>query len=217
MTGSAWRSICLHSALATLALGTQGCYIYSAFQGARTLDQGRFSVSPSVSVVSYSQDGETDRMTTQYGARGAVGLGHRLELQTRYERVSPREDDLADVDGYNYLDFGFKYGIIQDILAVGMPIGFMFGENVDEEESWQLHPSLYLTAPVAPFLDINFSTKALYFLDEPLKDLLWAFNGGFGIRPGDGRFSLLPEMGILFNPGEEGAFWNWGVGASAEF
>ncbi|HKP98398.1 MAG TPA: hypothetical protein VJ385_21890 [Fibrobacteria bacterium] len=207
----------MSSALAALALGTQGCYVYSAFQGARTLDTGRYSISPSASIVSFGDDGESSWITTQFGARGAVGLGNRLELQSRYERVEPHDDNNSNDWGYNYVDMGFKYGIVKDVLAVGMPVGFMFGEHVDEGESWQLHPSLFLTLPAARFLDVNLSTTGLYFLNDSEDNFLWAFNGGLGIRPSDGRFTLMPEMGILTNPGEGGHFWHWGVGASMEF
>lgn len=208
-----WRA----SVLAALALGTQGCYVYSAFQGARTLDPGRVSLAPSASIVTFSLDGESSWMTTQFGARGAVGLGGRWEVQSRYERVGLHEPDSGESSGYNYLDLGFKYGIVEDILAVGMPLGFMFGDYVDEGDSWQLHPSLFLTLPVSRSLDVNLSTIGLYFLNDGDDDFLWAFNGGLGIRPRDGRFSLLPELGLLIDPGEDGHFWHWGVGAAWEF
>jgi hypothetical protein len=206
------------SALAVLALGTQGCYVYSAFQGARTLESGKISLSPSASVVSFGNDGESNWITTQFGARGAVGLGRRMEVQSRYERVGLHDpDSAAESWGYNYVDLGFKYGIIENILAVGMPIGIMFGESVDEGDSWQLHPSLFLTLPAARFLDVNLSTTGIYFLNESDDDFLWAFSGGLGIRPGERGFTLLPEVGLLTNPGEDGHFWHWGVGASLEF
>ncbi|MEO7427621.1 MAG: hypothetical protein ABI036_20725 [Fibrobacteria bacterium] len=216
MYASNWKTLCMSCALAISALGTQGCYIYSAFQGARTLEEGRYSVSPSASVVTFSNNGESRWMTSQFGLQGGVGLGNGLELQSRYERVEGHYSLIDDM-GYNYLDVALKYGLIKDKLAIGMPIGFMFGENVDEGESWQLHPSLYLTFPAARFLDINFSTTGLYFLNDSDDHFLLAFSGGLGIRPGEDGFTLMPEVGILTDPGEDGHFWHWGLGASMEF
>lgn len=213
-----WKRFLLTSALAASAFGTQGCYVYSAFQGARVLVEEKMSISPSASVVSFGNDGESSWMTTQFGARGGVGLGNGLEIQGRYERMQFHERGDADFEfeGANYVDIGLKYGVVPDRVAIGMPIGFMFGENVDEGDSFQIQPSLFLTIPVISHLDINASTKALFFTEDFGEPLL-AFNGGLGIRTGRGEFSLLPEMGLLINPGENGYFWHWGMGASVEF
>lgn len=214
-----WKRLHLTAVLAAGAFATQGC-IYSAFQGARVLEEGKSSISPSFSIHSVGTDGESNWATTHFGAQFGAGLGSRLELQGRYERMDLHErggDDDSDNEGANYIHLGLKYGVVQDIVAVAMPVGFMFGENVeDESETFQFHPSLFLTVPVAPILDINASAKALYLLDD-MGDPLLAFNGGLGIRPGDGKFGLMPEMGLLFSPGDNGYLWHWGVGASVEF
>jgi hypothetical protein len=218
-----WKNLCRASVLAAAAFAAQGCYIYSAFQGARILDQGKYSLTPSAALVNFSESTDPEISTVQLGGRGSAGIGNHLELQVRYERNNTSieiDDPDVNVDGnsvgFNYLDFGFKYGLVPDRLAVGLPIGFMFGKDVEEGESLQIHPTLFLTIPASSSVDVNISAKSLLFFEQ-LEDPLLAINGGLGIRLGRSSLTLLPETGFLFSPGDEGNYYHFGMGVNAEF
>jgi hypothetical protein len=190
-----------------------GCYVYSAFQGARVLEPGKVSVTPSAAFLSF-HDNESDNMTNNFGVQGAVGLPANLNLGVRYEYMATVDNEY--VDGYNYLDFNLKAALIKDVLAISIPVGFFYGEHIEEEESWQINPAVLISAPLMQNLNFNVSGRYLIFLDEDADNLL-AFNTGFGIRVPNTGVEFMPEIGFLFNPGEDGNFFHYGLGIGFEF
>jgi hypothetical protein len=192
-----------------------GCYVYSAFQGARVVQPGRIAVTPSLSLLSFGEDGESTAASTNYGAHAAIGLTDRLNLTGRYERVE-WANSAGSSDSHNYLDLGFKYAVVPDVLAFAMPIGFFYGEGVEEDESLQIHPALHLTVPVMQQLDLNATAKYLHFFDDPSENLT-AVMFGLGVRVIPERLTVFPELGYLFNLGEDGHYFHWGVGLGVEF
>ena len=91
---------------------------------------------------------------------------------------------------------------------MAVPVGFAFGEDVNSGKSWAVHPTVLLTAPVSPHVELNASTKALIPFSEG--DTLLAVNLGAGFGNLD-RWAIRPEIGFLFNPGESGHFTQIGV------
>ena len=176
-----------------------GCApVFSDLQSAKLVGRDRVEITPSYSSVSSSgEDG--GHVQNELGLQMATGLARSLDLRARYVRV----------EGVNVVGFGPKVGVVKDKVALALPVGFAFGEDVDSAESWAIHPTLLLTAPVNRRVELNASTKALIPFSEG--DTLVAFNLGAGFGDLE-RWALRTEVGMLFNPGESGHFTQVSVG-----
>src|SRR6266571_4160616 len=99
----------------------------------------------------------------------------------------------------------------EDKVALSVPVGFAFGEDVESGKTWAVHPTLLLTGPVNSHLEVNGSLKGLIPLSKDGGDTLVAFNVGLGVGDLE-KWVIRPEVGFLFNPGESGHFTQFGIG-----
>jgi len=187
-----------------------GCYTYSSLQSARLLVKGKYEITPSYSSVSFSDEGESEKMTDNYGVQLGYGISKNANLRLRYEKISP---DYSGSDGYSFMAVEPKFGLVKDKLAFSFPVGFFSGSGIDTSDSWQIHPSFHLTIPASKNLEINVSPKILIFLEEDTDDLI-AFNAGLGISDDLSKWAFRPEIGYLINPGEDGHYFSWSLGVS---
>jgi hypothetical protein len=193
--------------LATLML-LQGCApVFSDFQDARLVGPSRVEVTPSFSAVSVSADGETDHVQNNFGGHLAFGIRRGVDFRIGYVRAQP----VSDGSGINILGFGPKVAILRDRVALDVPVGFA----VDSASSntWQVHPTVLLTFPVTPHIDLNPSVKALIPFCEGCETMV-AVNLGMGLRSESGRWVVRPEVGYCVDPGEDMYYWALGLGLS---
>lgn len=186
---------------------------FSDLQSARLAGPNRIEVTPSYSTVSFSDEGERERVQDHFGVQVATGVSDRVDLRGRYERISVREAD----EDVNVLGFGPKFGLVEDRLAFYVPVGFAFGGDIEVSETFQVHPTLLLTLPVHEAVELNGSVKALIPITERDIDDLIAFNFGIGLGPDLRRWVIRPEIGFLFNPGEDGHFRHLSIGLTYYF
>jgi hypothetical protein len=180
---------------------------FSDFQNARIVGSGEYQLTPSYSYVQSSFDGEREKFQDEFGLQVATGLSERAELRARYHLLSIEEDQVS------VLAVGPKFGLVPDRLAVYAPIGFGFGSDIEVSETFQFQPTLLATMPVATSFELTASAKAQVWLNNDADNLL-AFNLGAGFGPNLARWAIRPEVGILINPGEDGSFWQYGLGFS---
>lgn len=197
-----------------LALATTACVPpFSELQSARTLGPGHSEITPSFSMVRSSEEDADSFEQRQFGVHAGVGLTERVDLRMRFERITVEEGD--DESGAVYvLGAGPKFGLVPDRLALYIPVGFAFGSDIEVGETFQVHPTMLVTYPVMPGLDVTGSGKVLVPLASDGGDALLAFNVGLGIGEGRGPVVLRPEVGMLINPGEDGRFWQFSLGLS---
>jgi hypothetical protein len=178
-----------------------GCApVFSDFQSAKLVGHDRVEITPSYSSVSASgKDG--GHVQDEYGLQVATGVLDRLDLRARCVRV----------EGVNVVALGPKIGLIKDKVALAVPVGFAFGKDVNSSNSWAVHPTLLLTAPVNPHVELNASTKGLIPLSSSGGDALLAVNVGAGLGNLE-RWAIRPEVGFLFDPGKAGHYTQFGVG-----
>jgi hypothetical protein len=166
--------------------------VFSELQSAKLVGRDRVEITPSYSSISFSgEDG--GHVQDEYGLQMATGVTQRLDLRARY----------VHVEGVNVVGFGPKVSVVKDKVALAVPVGFAFGEDVDSGKSWAIHPTLLLTAPVNRHVELNASTKALIPFSEGDKLVALNLGAGFGALE---QWAIRPEVGFLFNPGENGHF-----------
>jgi hypothetical protein len=200
--------VCLVASVAS------GCApVFSDLQSARVTRPGEVEVTPSASMVHFADEDST-HIQDDYGVQVAGGLLDGVELRARYARVVTANDGDQPGISVNVLGFGPKVRLIQDRLALAVPVGFAFGGPVDEPgKTWQVQPTLIGTLPLTKYLDVTAAAKYIIPLSAEDADNLVALNVGLGIGRAD-RFVVRPEIGFLWNPGEEGHFQHLSLGFS---
>ncbi len=192
--------------LAALALSTACTPIFS---DARMLRPAQVEVTPAVSPVYVSENRDTTHVWNDYGVRAMFGVSDRLNVGVGYNRT---QLSLGEDYGFNSIAFGPKVGLVADRVAVAVPVGFSFGEDIEVADSWQVHPTLLMTFPMNQRVDFNPAVRFVIPTREGA-DTLIAVHAGFGVRTGR-RLILRPEAAFVFNPGEDGVVWTFGLGAS---
>jgi len=139
------------------------------------------------------------------------------------ERADGREREerdhrvlLADphIDPVNIFGIGPKWALDTDHVAIFLPVGFAFGEDIESSRSWEFHPTLFTTQRVHDNVEINLSVKLLMGLDHEAPDHRVAANVGLGIGPDRASLIFRPEVGIMFSTGGSDPLYHLGLGFS---
>jgi hypothetical protein len=207
------RPLQLVLSAAAAALVLSGCVPFLADQqSARLVQPGRAEITPSFSYVSFSADGETEHVQNQFGLRLGYGLSQRTELRATYEHVSVV--DVDDEGGFNMLGVGAKFGLVPDRVALYLPVGFVFGGEVDSGDTWTAVPTVLATVVSSNTFELTPSLKAFIPLTGDDREVFLGFHLGAGISNDLSRWAVRPEVGLVRNPGEEGTTWGWALGLS---
>ena len=194
--------------LAAALLLSVGCAPFSELQDARVVGKGRVEVTPGVGVVDWVDENESTDAYDDVGIQVAWGVGETTDLRMRLERLS--------IDGgssYNVFGIGPKMALTPDRTALYLPVGLAFGENIgDEWETVQFHPTLLATFPLGRGVDLNPSVKGLIPVTAEDGNALMAVNIGLGLSTDPERWILRPEIGYLFDPGEDGHYRHFSLG-----
>jgi hypothetical protein len=187
--------------LVSAVLVATGCApVFSDFQSAKLVGPERVEVTPTASSV-YASGKNSGHVQNEYGLEVGSGVLERLDLRARYVRV----------EGVNVFGFGPKVSLVKDKVAVSVPVGFAFGNDVDSAKSWAVHPTVLLTDTVNPHVELNATLKGLIPLSKGGGDTLVAVTVGAGFGNLE-RWVIRPELGFLFDPGQSGHFTHLGVG-----
>ena len=186
---------------------------FSEMQSAKTVGKGNVEITPHYSSVHFSNDGETNKMQNNFGIQATVGLSDRVDLRFRYEHARLDIEGLESGGGINEMRIGPKMSLLKDRVALSFPVGLAFGNDIEVSETFGIYPTLLLTAPVNEQLEINGSAKVMIPIGND-SDVLTAYTFGPGFSTNLARWAIRPEIGILLNPGEDGAFLNYGIGLS---
>lgn len=193
-----------------MTLLTSCATIYTEFQSAKTLGEGNSEITPTVSGIWYSFEEESGYAQTNVGLQYANGLTDRVDVRFRYEMVFPDGLD-SGIGDINVFAIAPKVSLLEDQLAYNMPIGFAFGEDIETNETVEIHPTMIFTQDLSDQVELNLSGKYIIPLDSD-RDNLVAFNVSFGGLLNSAI--IRPSAGILLNPGEEGIFFDVGLGLS---
>jgi hypothetical protein len=190
-----------------------GCVPYIADQqSARILPVGGVEVTPSFSYVSFAADGENEHVQNHVGIRAGYGVAGAVELRATVERISLASE--FDSDALTMAGVGVKFGLVQDRVAFYLPVGAVFGEDLELSETWTVAPTLLATWRGGPNFELTPSLKAIYPFAADDPELFLGFHLGAGISTNFDRWVLRPEVGMVKNPGDEGTTWGLTIGVS---
>ena len=191
--------------------------VFSELQSARTVGAGELEAtagfSSNFSVFDDEGKQYNEHAFDHVGVHLAYGLADRVDMRARLEYIWI--DNGSDPGGtYNIFGMGPKGAIVKDRLAVYLPVGFAFGEEIEKTaDTWQFHPTLLLTLPINDHFEFNPSGKVLIPINSEMETLI-AFNIGMGLSTDLSKYAIRPEFGLLYNPGEEGHYQHFSLGVT---
>lgn len=200
------KGLSVRHALALLAVGVAlafaaGCVApFSDLQSAKMLGRGNYEVTPGYSAYLAEDEGDMDKVQDHFLVQGGYGVSNFLDLRLRYEHVSALAIE-GDSISANILAFGPKMRLAKDWLALYVPIGFAFGGDIEgSSETWQIHPTVLVTLPIAKYFELNPSAKIMIPLsNEEGLQTLYAFNLGLALSTDVRKWALRPEIGLCTN------------------
>jgi hypothetical protein len=144
--------------------------------------------------------------------QGAYGLYHDLDIRLRYELIWGAEETITEA--ISVLGAGAKYSVLKNYIAFSMMGGTTV--NKSSKNNWQLHSSFLFTLPVVQNkLEFTLSPKYLMAFCKNCEDLI-AVNLGLAVG-NFAKFTVRPEFGMLFNPGNSGYYGQGSIGVAMVF
>jgi hypothetical protein len=203
------------AAAAILALTLSACAGFGDFQSARMAGPGNTQVTPTAAATWLAADDHTERVTHNVGLRLTHGVTPALDVIGGVEYVGFRDRGR----GSWAVGAGPKLSLVQDRLALWLPVGALFGEDVETARTWQTNPTLLFSFDLSPEVEITPSAKALIPLHPDQREegnYLLGLNLGLGWTPPGAAWTLRPEGGLIWDPNasEQGRMWHLGVGAT---
>ncbi|MDB4728339.1 transporter [Saprospiraceae bacterium] len=186
--------------------------VNSSYESAKTLGKGNMEAMGHYTRYTASLDGETEKSNENYGLRVGYGANDKFDVSMQYILMNAAQDEEGP-STVNYLALAFKYSLLKNKIAASLPVGTYF---YDSESTFFISPKLLFTYPVNEKFETTFASKIDFYLEEDSEANL-GFNLGFGISKNLSQWAIRPEAGYLFNPGDEGGYWSFGVGFNYYF
>lgn len=189
------------------------CVIFSNFQSAETVGKKQGEFTPFSSSIFGFGSGDGDYLQQNLGFNYAYGIDDQFDLRFQLGTMLTGEHpfDFSSFGDLNLVKLGPKFQLMDDPnhkMAVNFPVGKSFDGNFEFGDETIIEPTLLYTYAEAP-LKPTVGVKWIGGIDSEL-DLV-AINLGVH-SPGPPIFR--PELGFLFNPGEEGVIVQFGFGFS---
>ena len=144
------------------------------------------------------------------GIQFAYGLSKMVDVGARYEHINA----LKRNSEYYYFDLHWKFSMNNSHFAFVLPLG-IFDETKDNYgQYYSVSPQLLGTIIFNPYIDLTLGINAGLYLhsDGDFGGGPFGLNCGMNIRIGKTNWSLRPEFGYAFNPGDEHHFASFSMG-----
>lgn len=167
---------------------------------------------------------------TNIGLAYTYGLSNKVNLAARYEFLNGRtyeDNSFGAYESYknigHYLSVSAKIRIKDKKMAVLIPVEFYFLSAGDESITTQTASPqfIYTYEIINSKLDVTIAPKIVIPLSETFTENDYipftGLNIGLGLSKNLSKYSLRPELGILFNPQSISGFnYNFGFGFTAK-
>jgi hypothetical protein len=203
-----------------IMLGASACLVppFSDLQSAKLVGKGRVELTPHYSSITASGEDGSDHIQDNFGIQAGFGVTKLMDFRMRFEFL--RHSDSGEKYDESFLGYVFGFGpkfiLIKDWLALFLPIGFAYGEDIKVSETWEFHPTVLFTIPVSQAFEINTSAKSLIPYRKK-QNTFYALNLGLGIGRDLRQWAFRPEIGILFDPEGDKHYFHFSLGFTYKF
>ena len=179
--------------------------VNSSFESAKTLGKGNVELagnysSYSVRGTNYEGEKESYKTNNNFGFRLGFGVGEKVDLKFRYERLVPADkESREEVKGVNYFAFTPKFAIYKKYIAGFTDAGMYTYRANDGSYSdvvWFVSPRMAFTYPSGKYFDLTISPKLDFYLGDGVS-VNWGVNLGCGLSFNLDKWAIRPEIGIM--------------------
>lgn len=194
-----------------LLLFVSGCLSSTPFQSARVVESGEQSGSISLQKsVDANENQDYSWYMMEFATRLPMG-SDRVDLAINGAIMAFDDDDGIGGIGAMF-GLGPKFEILQDILAVDLPVRMMFaGEGTFE--STHFYPRAILSLPLSELVEINLSHTRFFYMNAT-EVQPYGFSAGLALGRRGGVI-IRPEIGIVVYP-EGNDLLQFGIGFTPE-
>lgn len=179
--------------------------VNSSFESAKTLGKGNAELAGNYSSYSvrgenYEGEKESAKINNNFGFRIGYGVGEKVDLKFRYERLIPIDKESKDeVSGVNYIAFTPKFAIYKNYIAGFTDVGmysYRANDGSYSDKVFFVSPRMAFTYPSGKYFDLTFSPKLDYYFSEGTS-FDWGVNLGCGLSSNLDKWAIRPEIGIM--------------------
>ncbi len=199
------KSIYLLTILLITTLTSCFAPINLTFDSARTLDKGEVQVQGNYSKYLYYYGSDSENNNSNFGGRIDYGVSDKYNLKFRYEKLYSKNEfyELLDINkqiSLNYIEVESKIQLIPNQLAVGLPIGYYFGNKNISEGLTVIDPRIYITMfSKSNTFELSIIPKCHVFIDKKNIIPFPALSIGLGLSNDLKKWALRPEVGFDTN------------------
>lgn len=196
--------------LSGLSLLLVSCFapVHTTYDSAKMLEKGEVQVKGSATAYSVPILLPIPNFNNNLGVGINYGMTKKFNFSARYEHLFVNEEATIDflrdelASDYHFVEFGAKVSIVQDVIALEVPISYYkaYGNLNFENEFYLFHPKLYLTYHLDEHFEISAIPNAMINTEG---NVLPGLIVGLGISNDLQRWAFRPEFGYngIFNGG----------------
>lgn len=198
----------LSLAVLLLMLGSCVAPINSSFESARSLGKKNTELMGAYSHYNANGDGKSESYNNNYGLRVGYGISDRMDMKFRFEYLASAVDDGINA---TYFEVAPKYALINKWLSGSVPIGVYLYDADGLESIFVVSPKMLFSYPASQKFEVTLGGKLDIYLEEDTESTV-GLNLGLAFSSNLDKWALRPEMGVLFDPGEDGKYVSFGLG-----
>ena len=192
-----------------LLLLLNSCLVVHNLQRSKLLPPDEKKISVSYNNISYVEDDIVSSVGSHnYGLQLTRGVSENMNFYFNYQYLSLRGDD--NLTHRSYFELGPKFKLKSDNHALYLGIACYFDKGRDFVDDLSNHlefrPTYFYSKRIIQNNELNLGFGAILNQD----DLYISGACGITFKIND-KFSILPSVGILFNPSATGTYTSFGI------
>jgi len=185
--------------------------LYNSFDRAPALNHGTIEATGTYADQTFFFDGESQGVSNTFGLKTGYGFGSNFDLKLSWSAL--RFNANINVN-FNFFTLSPKYSFGRNKFAVALPVSVFRASFMGESESdFMVSPELMFNSGINKYLEIGVNARLIILVDDDTENLI-GLGLGIGVSSDLNKWIARPELGILFNPGEEGMFLSPGLSFS---
>lgn len=185
-------------------------FISNSFDRAQNIGSGAKEFNAQFSRLMFTSEGESEGIANAVDLRFGFAVNENFELKLGYNYLGPIDLFFSSISLHT-ISIKPKFTFPSRNFSTALPIGIIIlTADGEAEEEFFTAPELLFNHIFSPNVEAGINARYIIPFDEDADKLL-GFNIGIGLGKDVRKWSIRPELGMTFNPGEDGVLLNPGI------